>query len=306
MLLLGAGVEGRAPIEVIRHAELIDLLNDAAQNDEPASGEIEVGGLKPRRLLVHVVPISGEAGGLLAVFVDVTHLRKLETMRRDFVANASHELRTPVAAIQSAAETLEGAARQDPEAAAGFIRIIGRNAERLRNLIDDLLDLSKIESQDFRVNPEPIELRSITGQVMELFRDRAERKRITLSAAIEPTDLKIVADRKGLEHVMTNLVDNAVKYCGSGDSVQIRAHQNGQGVEIEVQDDGPGIAGQHLPRLFERFYRVDTGRSRELGGTGLGLSIVRHLVDAMDGTVTVDSAPGKGTRFCVHLPVREA
>jgi two-component system phosphate regulon sensor histidine kinase PhoR len=234
------------------------------------------------------------------VFVDVTHLRRLETLRRDFVANASHELRTPVAAISSAAETLESAVDSDPAAARDFVQMILRNAERLRNLVDDLLDLSRIESQDFALQLETMDAEGIAGPVLDLFRERASKKQIQLTSEFAPGS-QMLADRRGLEHVITNLIDNAVKYCPRGSTVAVRAHRDEGSVRIEVQDDGPGIEAEHLPRLFERFYRVDPGRSRELGGTGLGLSIVKHLVEAMRGTITVESEVGRGTRFTVRL-----
>jgi two-component system phosphate regulon sensor histidine kinase PhoR len=300
MLLLGADQEGKSPLEVIRHGELVRLLDEADERHAPASGEIDLGGLKPRRLLVQVVRIPGEEGGLLAVFVDVTHLRRLETLRKDFAANASHELRTPVAAILSAAETLESALVRDPAAAPEFAAMILRNAERLRNLVDDLLDLSRIESQDFAVRLEPIDAAEVATAVLELFRERAVKKQIGL--AVEPSaPCLALADSRALEHVLANLVDNAVKYCLPGNSVTVRVQPEGGRVRVEVRDDGPGIAKEHLPRLFERFYRVDPGRSRQLGGTGLGLSIVKHLVEAMGGSIGVQSEPGGGTEFVVRL-----
>ncbi len=299
MLLLGADVEGKSPLEIIRHGELVRLLDEANEEDS-ASGEMDVGGLKPRRLLVHVVRIPGQEGGLLAVFVDVTHLRRLETLRRDFVANASHELRTPIAAISSAAETLDAAVSRDPVAAKDFVQMILRNAERLRNLVDDLLDLSRIESQDFAVRLEEVDAGEVSKVVVDLFRERASKKDIRFASEFAK-DSRALADRRGLEHVLTNLVDNAVKYCVPGSTITVRTHADGASLRVEVDDDGPGIEKQHLPRLFERFYRVDPGRSRQLGGTGLGLSIVKHLVDAMRGSISVDSEPGKGTCFTVRL-----
>lgn len=304
MLLLGADLEGKSPLEIIRHGELVRLLDVADEGEAAPSGEIDLGGLKPRRLLVHVVRIPGAEGGLLAVFVDVTHLRRLETLRKDFVANASHELRTPIAAILSAAETLEGAVTRDPEAAKDFVQMILRNAERLRNLVDDLLDLSRIESQDFAVRLEPVDTAEVVASVLDLFRERAVKKGIRLASELSP-GCRALADRRGLEHVLTNLVDNAVKYCLTGSTVSVSARPSDGHVRIDVEDDGPGIGKEHLPRLFERFYRVDPGRSREIGGTGLGLSIVKHLVDAMRGSIDVESEPGKGARFTVRLKVAE-
>jgi two-component system phosphate regulon sensor histidine kinase PhoR len=304
MLLVGADVEGKSPLEVIRHGELVRLLDEADEEDAPATGEIDLGGLKPRRLLVHVVRIPGQEGGLLAVFVDVTHLRRLEALRKDFVANASHELRTPVAAIFSAAETLESAIEGDPSAARDFVAMIQRNAARLRNLVDDLLDLSRIESQDFAVHLEAVDPAEVASAVVDLFRERATKKRIAITTDYAQ-GCQALADRRGLEHVLTNLIDNAVKYCLGEDTVTVRTRASEGGITIDVEDDGPGIEREHLPRLFERFYRVDPGRSRQLGGTGLGLSIVKHLVEAMRGSITVDSEPGKGTRFHVRLRAAE-
>jgi len=305
MLLLGADVEGRSPLEVIRHAEIIRLLDEAQAEDEPATGEIEIGGLKPRRLMVQVVRIPGEEGCLLAVFVDVTHLRRLGSMRKDFVANASHELRTPVATIHSAAETLATVVGRDPNVAGEFVDIIMRNAQRLKNLVDDLLDLSRIESQDFHVRLEPLDAAQTFAVVVELFRERAAAKGIRLVQDASAR-IAVLADRRGLERVLSNLVDNAVKYCGSGTTVTCAADVRSENlVALSVADNGPGIEEQHQPRLFERFYRVDPGRSRELGGTGLGLSIVKHLVEAMGGRISVSSEPGKGTRFDIVLSTAE-
>jgi two-component system phosphate regulon sensor histidine kinase PhoR len=182
-----------------------------------------------------------------------------------------------------------------------FIGIIARNAERLHELVEDLLDLSRIESQKLKLALEPLELRAVFAQVSSAFRERADRKRVELvnDAA---TDLpRVIADRRALEHVVTNLVDNAVKYCGEGSRVVLRGEEREGELRLIVSDDGPGIAARHLPRLFERFYRVEAGRSRELGGTGLGLSIVKHLAEAMEGSVGVESAEGAGTTFTVTL-----
>jgi two-component system phosphate regulon sensor histidine kinase PhoR len=299
MLLLGHDAVGKTPLELVRHAELKELLDGVRESGDEGSLEIELGGLKPRRLLVRAGRLSPEAPPVLAVFVDVTDMRRLESMRRDFVANVSHELRTPVTAVRSAAETLQNGIPSDPEMLKKFIGIIERNAERLHSLVEDLLDLSRIESREYRVTMEPVDLRALVGQVLGLFRDRAEKKHMDLRNDVGGT--VATADRRALEHVVTNLIDNAVKYCGPGSQLVITADQVGDGVRLEFQDNGPGIEEKHLPRLFERFYRVDPGRSRELGGTGLGLSIVKHLVEAMAGRVAVESTPGSGTRFSVTL-----
>jgi two-component system, OmpR family, phosphate regulon sensor histidine kinase PhoR len=300
MLLLGADAVGKTQLEAIRHADLKELV-DQAREGEAITGEIELEGLKPRRLLVRAARLPGDTGQVFAVFVDVTEVRKLESLRRDFVANVSHELRTPVTAIRSAAETLQGGIPGDPRVLDQFIGIMARNAERLHGLVEDLLDLSRIESQKLKLVPEPLEVRAVFAQVLSLFKERADKKRVELVNAAPPTLPRLYADRRAVEHVLTNLVDNAVKYGGEGSKVVLRAEAKGEEIRILVTDDGPGIEERHLPRLFERFYRVDAGRSRELGGTGLGLSIVKHLSEAMGGGVSVDSKPGVGTTFIVNL-----
>lgn len=307
MLLLPADAEGKTPLELIRHAELKELLDAASRSSEHVSGEIELGGLKPRRALVRAAQLGGEPGGVFAVFVDVTEMRRLESMRRDFVANVSHELRTPVTAIRSAAETLHDAAERDPTAALRFIDIIDRNAERLHELVEDLLDLSRIESREFTLALEDVDLEPVFGHVLGLFRERAEKKQIGLAQQVPDGLPPARADRRALENVLTNLIDNAVKYCGQGAEVRLAASDDAEAgvVRIVVEDTGPGIEARHLSRLFERFYRVDAGRSRQLGGTGLGLSIVKHLIEAMGGSVGVESEPGRGTRFRISLPRAE-
>ena len=300
-LLLDADVVGKLLLEGVRHAGLSELVESARKTGDTASDELEIAGIKPRRLLARVSTLDADPGGLLAVFVDVTDLRRLETIRRDFVANVSHELRTPVAAVRSAGETLRETLENDPAAAARFAEIIERNAERLQRLIDDLLDLSRIESQTYR----PDLVRWTAGRRPardRTVRERAEAKRLALSVDFPAELPQARADRRALEQVLTNPVDNAVKYCPPAASVTVRAALDGKYVRLEVTDTGPGIETQHLSRLFERFYRVDPGRSRELGGTGLGLSIVKHLLEAMGGSVTVESTPGKGTTFRCLLP----
>jgi two-component system phosphate regulon sensor histidine kinase PhoR len=252
-------------------------------------------------LLVRAAPLSGEKQGSFAVFVDVTEVRRLESLRRDFVANVSHELRTPVTAIRSAAETVQSAAREDPAATLQFLDIIARNAERLHELVEDLLDLSRIESRELRLTLEPLDSAGVFSHVASLFKERAEKKRIKLIEEFPKGLARAHGDRRALEHVLTNLVDNAVKYCGSGAEIRLRAVENGESLRLVVEDTGPGIEARHLPRVFERFYRVDPGRSRELGGTGLGLSIVKHLAESMGGTVGVESTPGVGTKFSLTL-----
>jgi len=300
MLLLGSDTVGKTPLEATRNADLVRALSEAASGE--AVAELAVGGLKPRRLLVNAGPLPGEEGGLVAVFVDVTEMRQLETMRRDFAANVSHELRTPLAAVAAATETLQGGALNDPHSAREFVGMIERNVLRLQRLLEDVLELSRIEAREFRLDLESLELEPEAVRVLGLFEHRVVKKRIRVTTEI-PKDLgRVVADRRALEHVLSNLVDNAVKYCQDGASITLRAVPEGPIVRISLVDTGPGIERKHLPRLFERFYRVDPGRSRDVGGTGLGLSIVKHLAEAMGGSVSVESSVGAGTTFTVVLP----
>ncbi len=303
MLLIGADAVGKLLIETVRHAQLQDLL--AAAREEPSEAsrlEIELPGLKPRRLLVHAASLSGDDDRFLFVLVDVTELRRLESLRRDFVANASHELRTPIAAVRSATETLRSGALDEPRAAARFVDIIERNAQRLQSLLEDMLELSKLESNEFKLKRERVELRSVVPIVLALFRERAEKKSVRLGADLGDCVGAVEGDARALEHVLSNLVDNAVKYCPAGTRIVVRAELQDDRINLVVSDTGPGIPAEHLPRVFERFYRVDAGRSRELGGTGLGLSIVKHMVEAMRGKVWVESEVGRGSTFTVSLP----
>jgi len=305
MLLLSDSDVGKLPLEVIRDAALHELVDTVRRTQRAAQGEIEVRGLKPRRLLVRAELLAVQPGGLLVVFYDVTDLRRLESLRRDFVANASHELRTPVTSIRSAAETVIGISPTDQVATQRFLAIIERNAERLQHLIDDLLDLSKIESRELSLSQDPLELADAVERVVELASERAAQSGTKLVTVIDADLPEVRADIGALEQVLQNLLDNAVKYC-PGATITIRAVSGERCVRLQVADSGPGIEQKHLQRLFERFYRVDAGRSRSLGGTGLGLSIVKHLVEAMGGTVAVASEVGRGTTFTVELAVWES
>jgi len=300
MLLLGTEAIGRPVLETVRNARLMDLLERARREAGGSSGEIEVGGIKPRRLQVQAGLLAGQPGDLLVVLVDVTQLRHLESVRRDFVANASHELRTPVASIRSAAETLQGA-QEDPQARGTFLEIIERNAARLQQLVEDLLDLSRIEAREYRLDPQPLELGAFVRGLVESYATASTARTMRIESAPGLDGLRVLADRRALEQVLGNLLDNALKYGSPGSAIRIAAEPEAERIRLTVQDQGPGIEPQHLPRLFERFYRVDAGRSRELGGTGLGLAIVKNLVEAMGGTVKVDSQPGEGSTFSVIL-----
>jgi two-component system, OmpR family, phosphate regulon sensor histidine kinase PhoR len=301
-LLFDTNVVGRPAIEVVRNAELHALFDASPAGQTPMSGEIEVVGLRPRRLLVHVTRLSGEPRCVLAVFFDVTELRRLETVRKDFVANVSHELRTPIASVISAAETLQAAARNDPKAAVSFVDMIERNARRLGDLVQDLLDLSRFEASEFHLSKESLDISQAIEGILNLHKERAVAKGVRLDLALAPDLPAVCSDATALDRVLSNLVDNAIKYCPEGATVRVSAEPGDGKLRVTVADDGPGIEPHHLPRLFERFYRCDPGRSRAMGGTGLGLSIVKHLVEAMGGTVQVESNPGRGSRFSFTLP----
>jgi two-component system phosphate regulon sensor histidine kinase PhoR len=302
MLLLDTDAVGRPAIEVVRNAELQILVDAAIAGQEPVTGEIEVAGLRPRRLLVHATRLSGEPRCVLVVLFDVTEVRRLETVRKDFVANVSHELRTPIAAVMSAAETLRTAARTDPAAAGSFVDMIERNANRLGDLVQDLLELSRIEAKEFRLATDTFDLAEVVARTLGFYEERAVGKRMRMTTVLPPNLLAVRGDAAALERVLSNLIDNAVKYCPEGTAIIVAAEDLGGRIRVTVSDDGPGIEAQHLPRLFERFYRCDPGRSRAMGGTGLGLSIVKHLVEAMGGTVQVESTPGRGARFSFTVP----
>jgi two-component system, OmpR family, phosphate regulon sensor histidine kinase PhoR len=294
---------GKEPIEAIRSDEFVEIVARVTRTQQPVTGEIDLVGIVPRRVLVRAAPLAGRNNqGVVAVMSDVTELRRLESMRRDFVANVSHELRTPIAAIRAAAETLEGGAINDPAAARDFVGMISRHSERLHQLVEDLLQLSRIEAQKLDLKPARIEVTELIDHMIGLYAHSASRREIELVAGDCPGHLHLVSDRRAVEQVLSNLIDNAIKYSSIGASVTLTAGRNDDDVFIHVRDTGTGIASKHLPRLFERFYRVDRGRSRDVGGTGLGLSIVKHLTEALGGHVSVVSTPGRGSTFTVHLP----
>ncbi len=289
-------VNGRAvgltPLEITRSAELSDAVKRAL---EGTARKLELA-LGRRTYLVHLAPLlRGEA---LLLLRDVTDAKRAEATRRDFVGNASHELRTPVAALRAAAETLLAGAVDDTATARGFVEIVARHAERLSRLTQDLLDLSRIESRQWRFDVARVDAAAIAAQVVELFSAEAGGKGLRLASEV-PAGAAVRADARALEQVLVNLVENAVKYTEAG-SVVIRGERDGEAFVLSIVDTGPGIERHHLPRLFERFYRVDPGRSREQGGTGLGLAIVKHLVQGMEGDVGVESGGG-GSRFWVRL-----
>jgi two-component system phosphate regulon sensor histidine kinase PhoR len=302
MTLGGEGMVGRSVLEVVRNASLQEALEDARRG--PVSREIELGGLLPRKLLLRASPLTGDmARHRIAVLHDVTELRHLETVRTDFVANVSHELRTPVTAITMAVETLLDGALREPDMAEEFLQVVERHARRMREIIDDLLDLARFESKSFRLNVAPASAGIIAQQTAALFAQRAEKRGSTIVVRPAEELPPALLDRRAFEQVLSNLLDNALKYAGEGAHIDVTLRREGRELVATVADDGPGIPEAHLGRIFERFYRVDAGRSRDVGGTGLGLSIIKHLVELMQGTISASSLLGEGTCFTVRLPL---
>jgi two-component system phosphate regulon sensor histidine kinase PhoR len=240
------------------------------------------------------------------VLHDVTEMRRLEAVRRDFVANVSHELRTPVSVIRANAETLLDGALEDEKRARTFLDALVRNADRLSRILADLLDLSRLEAGRYALDLEPIALSPAVEKVVELVETRAKEKSIAVAIDVAP-ELAAHADARAFEQVLLNLIDNAVKYTPASGHILVSARRVEELIRVEVTDDGPGIEPRHRARLFERFYRVDPGRSRDVGGTGLGLAIVKHLVESMGGRVGMEPAAGAphGSTFWVTLAARE-
>ena len=292
-LAAGGRAAGLTPLEVTRSGELAEAVRRAL---EGTARRLDLE-LPHRSFLVQLTPLL--RGEVLCLARDVTEERRALATKRDFVANASHELRTPVAAIRGAAETLLAGALEQPELARGFVEIVSRQAERLSRLTQDLLDLSRLESRQWRFEVATVDLSLLGRQVAELHGPSARKKGLELRLAI-PDGLSVAADARALEQVVVNLVDNAIKYTPSG-SVELGATAGADEALLTVRDTGPGIEPHHLKRLFERFYRVDPGRAREAGGTGLGLAIAKHLVQGMRGEIDVASG-AEGTCFTVRLP----
>ena len=240
----------------------------------------------------------------VGVFFDITRLERLELIRQEFLSNVSHELRTPLTSIIALADTLEAGAIDDSEHNRRFLSIIQKNAARMHRLIDDILELSAIEAGNVKVKPETVQLRSLVEDVIGSLSAAAAARTIAVHNLVDQ-DAKVLADPHRLVQMLTNLIDNAIKFNREGGMVSISYHAEARD-QIKVEDSGEGIQAHHLDRLFERFYRVDRARSRELGGTGLGLAIVKHLARAHGGEVTVESRFGEGTQFTIELPRRTA
>jgi two-component system phosphate regulon sensor histidine kinase PhoR len=288
---------GRTLIELVRLPALFELARSSAKSGSD-TGELELPGTS-RRLLARAR--RQKSGGQVIVLLDVTELRRLETIRRDFVANVSHELRTPVSVIRANTETLLGGALDDPSAARRFLESSLSHAERITRLIADLLDISQIESGKYEIDLRALPAASAIRRVTASLEPKAKERSISLACDISE-GLQFLADSRAFDQVLLNLLDNAIKYSHEGGRVVTRVRPVDKGLlRLEVEDNGPGVAPAHRDRLFERFYRVDTGRSRAMGGTGLGLAIVKHLVTVMDGKVGMEPAENGGCIFWVEL-----
>jgi two-component system, OmpR family, phosphate regulon sensor histidine kinase PhoR len=294
----------RTLMEVVRLHEVSALVAAARAQGQVVRQELKLSAPVERWLEVTATPMPKEGdlpGGTVFVFHDVTRLKRLEMTRKDFVANVSHELRTPLSLIKGYVETLLDGAKEDPELRQKFLQTIARNAERLQLLIEDLLVISELESGRGQLRVETVVLGEVVLRIFDDFQKRAMNSGTMLEN--QTSGLRARADRYRLEQVMSNLVDNALKYGASQGKVLVGARKLGNGfIEVFVRNDGPGIPPGALSRLFERFYRVDKGRSREQGGTGLGLAIVKHIVQNHGGKVWATSEPGKGACFYFTVP----
>ena len=312
-----AGIEGKPAVEVIRQTHILELIRQALAGGEILHGEISLGIAQPRSFSVTVAPIRSFNGviagsgaqqktepfGAVVVLHEITDLRRLEQMRKDFVANVSHELRTPLTAIQGFAETLLTGALEDQQNNRRFVEIIRNHAARLSRLTDDLLKLSRIEAGKLDMDFQAVDLEALIGAAVESARGAANQKRLSLAMASVKGILPILGDASLLREVMRNLLDNAIQYTPAGGSINIRAARREGFMVITVADTGIGIPQADQVRIFERFYRVDAARSREVGGTGLGLAIAKHIVEAHGGQIWVESTVAEGSQFHFSLPV---
>ncbi|HUJ71530.1 MAG TPA: ATP-binding protein, partial [Verrucomicrobiae bacterium] len=309
---ISAEASGKTVLEAFRNVALQELVTEVVQTGDVSGRELTFLTPNERAYELSATRLQGHDGaftGAVIVFHDITRMRQFENTRREFVANVSHELRTPLSIIKGYVETLLDAQPPDPATAKQFLQTIQRHSQRLEALIGDLLSISALESQQARLNLEPVCLRAAAQSVMNELARQAQKKSTTVSLEIPEQLPAARADAQRLHQVLFNLLDNAVKYTQPGSRVVISAKEKDGELEVCVADNGPGIAPEHLPHIFERFYRVDKARSRELGGTGLGLSIVKHIVQAHGGRVWAESSPRsergqleKGSTFYLTLP----
>jgi two-component system, OmpR family, phosphate regulon sensor histidine kinase PhoR len=301
---------GRPFSLALRMPEIVDAVRQAGTSGEPRSVEFSQRVPVDRWFAAHVAPLGGPYGLMLLVLHDLTPLRRTEEMRADFVANASHELRTPLAALSGFIDTLRGSARDDAAARERFLAIMKTQATRMARLIDDLLSLSRIELTEHQHPDKPVDLVAIVRQVTDSLQTLARDRDVEIDLSVPHEPVIVLGDRDELTRVFENLVENALKYGASGKRVSVsfaRAKSAASAVITEalvaVRDHGPGIAAEHLPRLTERFYRVDVTQSRAEGGTGLGLSLVKHILNRHRGRIVIESEAGKGATFTARLPL---
>lgn len=297
---------GRSIQETVRNVEFQRFVQGALAAGNPMEADIVLYHFDERILHLRSTPLRYDTEGIKGILVimnDVTQLRKLENMRSDFAANVSHEIRTPLTAIKGFVETLQNGAIDQPDEARRFLTIIDKNVVRLNAIIENLLSLSRIEKEDEKkeIVLEKAPLIGSLNAALSACSSKISEKGVRVDLACEPT-LSARIDGHLLEQAVVNLLQNAVQYSGEGGAIRVSAQTEGSEIRISVQDHGVGIAQEHLPRIFERFYRVDKARHRKLGGTGLGLAIVKHIASAHDGSITVDSLPGRGSTFTIHLP----
>lgn len=291
--------------EVIKQKEVCRLVEEIFMTEQKVSKQLLLPlSIERRYFDVYGVPIIGTNNvwkGVLLVFHDITEIKKLEQMRKDFVANVSHELKTPVTSIKGFTETLLDGAMNDQNALQAFLSIILKESDRLQSLIHDLLELSKMEQQGFQLNVQEFDLILTLKEIITILKNKAETKNITLELTCENKEVLIQGDLHRLKQVFINLIANAISYTPSGGVVAVSLKEYESKVQVRVKDTGIGIEKEEIPRIFERFYRVDRARSRNSGGTGLGLAIVKHLVEAHHGTIRVKSEVGKGSEFIINL-----
>ncbi|MGE5173885.1 MAG: ATP-binding protein [Betaproteobacteria bacterium] len=295
--------QGRPFIEVVRNSEFVSLMEDVRKERKSGVTELRIDSPLEQYFVVHISPLSyneREISGYVAVFHDITQLTKLEQTRKDFVANISHEIKTPITAIMGFAETLLDGALDDKSNAARFLETIKSNSERINNLVDDLMTISKIELGVIKVDKSPLDIETVMQQVVATLGEKASGKGLAFTLSVAPHRKEIKADKDRLLQILTNLADNAIKFTEKGRVTLGIAAENDKTC-LFVEDTGIGIPQKHLPRIGERFYRVDPGRSRSMGGTGLGLAIVKHLVKAHGWDMKIESAPGKGTRINIFI-----
>ncbi len=300
--------EGRLVSEASKDVKLDDVFNDAMQQGGVYTNEVAARtaagrGHRPLRLYVSAMRNDGKVVGALAMVEDITEIRRLEQVRTDFAANVSHELKTPLTSIRGFVETLQNGAIDNPEAAHKFLRIIMMETERLTRLINDILSISKLESGDDEVSVERLRLDKMAYDVADMLSIHAGEKEVTVNCHLNKEPVNIMGNSDRVEQMLINLIENGIKYNKTGGSVTVQVFSNGKEANVAISDTGIGIAEENLPRLFERFYRVDKGRSRKMGGTGLGLAIVKHIVRSMDGEIEVHSKLDEGTEFLVTLPL---